>query len=103
MSTILIEKICSLVITDLADIDGFNIAFHKATCSLVTGCSLQNRKMSISAIHKAAGLMVPSCSMILTGTIPVEHKSVHWQSMGAAGRNHLWGLPAGSFWGTAGN
>ena len=29
--------------------------------------------------------------MILPGTIPVEHKSVHWLSMGAAGRNHLWG------------
>ena len=44
-----------------------------------------------SAIHKAAGLTVPGRSMISTGTIPVEHKSVHWLSMGAAGRNHLGG------------
>ena len=47
--------------------------------------------LSYSAIHKAVGLMVPGCFMILTGTIPVEHKSVHWMSMGAAGRNHLFG------------
>ena len=44
-----------------------------------------------STIHKATSLMVLGCSMISTGTIPVEHKSVHWLSMGAAGRNHLWG------------
>ena len=42
-----------------------------------------------SAIYKAAGLMVPGLSMILTGTIPMEQKSVHWLSMGAASRNHL--------------
>ena len=35
--------------------------------------------------------MVPSHSMISTGTIPVEHKSVHWLSMGATSRNHPWG------------
>ena len=56
-----------------------------------------------SAIHKAAGLTVPGRSMILTGTIPLEHKSVHWQLMGAAGRNNLGGVPAGGFGGTAGN
>ena len=41
--------------------------------------------------------------MISTGTIPVEHKSVHWLSMGATGKNHLWGggIPAGGFLGTA--
>ena len=44
-----------------------------------------------SAIHKVIGLTVPGCSMILTGTIPVEHKSVHWLSMGAGSRNHLGG------------
>ena len=32
--------------------------------------------------------------MISTGTIPVEQKRVHWLSMGAAGRNGLWG----AFW-----
>ena len=31
-----------------------------------------------SAIHKVAGLTFPGCSMISTGTIPVELKSVHW-------------------------
>ena len=46
---------------------------------------------SYSAIHKAASLMVPGHSMISTGTIPVEHKSVHWLSMGAAGGNNLLG------------
>ena len=57
-----------------------------------------------SAIHKAAGLTVPGHSMISIGTIPVEHKSVHWLSMGATGRNHLrGGIPAGSFVGTAVN
>ena len=59
--------------------------------------SVQNAVVMVySAIHKAASLMVPSRSMISTGTIPVEHKSVHWLSMGATGRNHLWGvfLPA---------
>ena len=29
------------------------------------------------AIHRAAGLTVPGRSMNSTGTIPVEHKSVH--------------------------
>ena len=55
--------------------------------------------VSNSAIHKADGLMVPSRSMILTGTILVEQKSVHWLSMGAASRNSLWGafLPV-FFW-----
>ena len=37
-------------------------------------------------MHKATGLTVLT---VLTGTIPVEHKSVHWLSMGAGGRNHL--------------
>ena len=55
--------------------------------------------------------------MISTGTIPVEQKSVHWLSMGAASRNSLGGgggVLAGSFFlglhscqqhflGTAGN
>ena len=36
-------------------------------------------------IHKAAGLTVPGRSIISTGTIPVEQKSVDWLSMGAAG------------------
>ena len=31
-----------------------------------------------SAIHKATGLTVPGRSKNLAGTIPVEHKSVHW-------------------------
>ena len=48
-------------------------------------------KSTYSAIHKAAGLTVPNRSIISTGTIPVEQKSVHWLSMGAAGRNGLWG------------
>ena len=47
-----------------------------------------------SAIHKAAGLTVPGHSMISTGTIPMEQRSVHWLTMGAAGRNGLWG----AFW-----
>ena len=46
--------------------------------------------MIYSAIHDAAGLTVPRHSMISTGTIPVEQKSVHWLSMGAAGRKGLW-------------
>ena len=57
-----------------------------------------------SAIHKATDLTVPGRSRISTGTIPVEQKSIHWLSMGAAGRNSLWGgIPEGSFLGTAGN
>ena len=57
-----------------------------------------------SAIHKEAGLTVPSHSMISTATIPVEQKSVHWLSMGAVSLNGLWGdVPAGGFLGTAGN
>ena len=48
--------------------------------------------MHYSTIHKATGLMVHGHSMILTGRIPVEHKSVHWLLMGAASRNHLWGV-----------
>ena len=52
-----------------------------------------------SAIHKVAGLMVPGHSMISTGTIPVEQKSVHWLSMGATGRNGLcWVLLPAVFW-----
>ena len=42
-----------------------------------------------SAIHKAGGFMVHSSSAGLSGIIPVEQKSVHWLSMGAAGRNDL--------------
>ena len=34
--------------------------------------------VSKSAIHKVAGLTVPSHSMIFTGTIPEEWKNVHW-------------------------
>ena len=44
-----------------------------------------------SAIHKAAGVTVPGCSMILTGTIIVEQKSVYLLSIGAASRNGLGG------------
>ena len=40
-----------------------------------------------SAIHKAGGFTVHSRSTGLPGIIPVEQKSVHWLSMGAAGRN----------------
>ena len=51
-----------------------------------------------SAIHKAAGLMVPGRSKISAGTIPVEQKSVHWLSMGTAGWNVLLeGIPACGF------
>ena len=31
-----------------------------------------------STIHTVAGLMVPGCSITLTGTILVEQKKVHW-------------------------
>ena len=61
----------------------------RARNSFQTGGPLKCRINS--AIHQAASLTGPSRSMILTGTIPVEHKNVYWQSMGAAGRNHLWG------------
>ena len=44
--------------------------------------------------------MVPGCSMISTGTIPVEQKSVHWLSMGAAGRNGLGGCSGQQFFGS---
>ena len=57
-----------------------NSVVHKVACSVHYS----------SAIHKAAGLTVPGRSMILTGTFPMEQKSVHWLSMGA-GRNGLWG------------
>ena len=40
-----------------------------------------------STIHKAGNLTVQSHSTGLPGIIPVEQKSVHWLSMGAAGRN----------------
>ena len=42
-----------------------------------------------STIHKASGFMVHGCSTGLPGIIPVEQKSVHWLSMGAASRNDL--------------
>ena len=49
---------------------------------VVVYCEICYVVLSIySAIHKAAGFTVPSRSMISTGTIPVEHKSVHWLSM----------------------
>ena len=38
--------------------------------------------------------VLPRRSMILTGTISMEQKSVHWLSVGAASRNGLWG----TFW-----
>ena len=41
------------------------------------------------AIHKASGFTVHGRSTGLPGIIPVEQKSVHWLSMGAAGRNDL--------------
>ena len=44
---------------------------------------------SYSAIHKASGFTVHGCSTGLPGIIPVEQKSVHWLSMGAASRNDL--------------
>ena len=58
-----------------------------------------------SAIHKAAHLTVPGCSMTLPGTIPVEQKSVHWLSMEPTGWNSPLGggIPASRFLGTAGN
>ena len=67
------------------DISNFHTDWNSANMHI--GC-IPN---SYSAIHKAAGLTVPGRSMIWTGTIPVEHKSVHWLSMGAPGRNHFWG------------
>ena len=42
-----------------------------------------------SPIHKASRFTVHGRSTGLPGTIPVQHKSVHWLSMGAAGRNDL--------------
>ena len=45
-----------------------------------------------SAIHKAGAFTVHGRSTGLPGIIPVEQKSVHWLSMGAAGRNGLWGV-----------
>ena len=42
--------------------------------------------------------------MTLTVTIPMEQKCVHWLSMGATGRNGLWGVfQKGVFLGTASN
>ena len=42
-----------------------------------------------SAIHKAGSFTVHGRSTGLPGIIPVEQKSVHWLSMGAARRNDL--------------
>ena len=63
----------------------------------LTAQMLQLSECSYSTIHKAAGLTVPGHSMILTGTIPVEHKSVHWLSMGATSRNGLGGYSSWQF------
>ena len=67
--------------------------------------TVSKEPVAFNAIHKAAGLRVPGHSIILTGTIPVEQKSVDWLSMGAASRNALWGggIPAGVFLEAAGN
>ena len=46
-------------------------------------------KSGNSAIHKAGGFTVHGHSTGLPGIIPVEQKSVHWLSIGAAGRNDL--------------
>ena len=42
-----------------------------------------------SAIHKASSFTVHGRSTGLPGIIPMEQKSVHWLSMGAASRNDL--------------
>ena len=68
----------------------FKISLYRVTSAGLRASFLP--KLFNSTIHKAADLMVRGHSMISTGTIPVEHKSVHWLSMGAAGRNHLWGV-----------
>ena len=52
-------------------------------------CAVTGKKYIYSAIHKAGGFMVHGRSTGLPGIIPVEQKSVHWLSMGAAGRNDL--------------
>ena len=49
----------------------------------------QNINTFNSAIHKAGGFTVQGCLTGLPGIIPVERKSVHWLSIGAAGRNDL--------------
>ena len=57
-----------------------------------------------SPIHKAGGFTVHGHSTGLPGIIPVEQKSVHWLSMGAAGRNDLLsGRPYGGFVNSAAN
>ena len=50
----------------------------------------------------AGGFTVHGCSTGLPGIIPVEQKSVHWLSMGAASRNNLQML-YGGFVNSAGN
>ena len=50
---------------------------------------MQPEYINYSAIHKADGFTVHGRSTGLTGIIPVEQKSVHGLSMGAAGRNDL--------------
>ena len=60
---------------------------------------VEQKKISYSAIHKAAGLTVPGRSMILTGTIPMEQKSVHLLSMGAASRTTSGGHSSCRFFG----
>ena len=51
---------------------------------------MQHNSMRVnSAIHKAAGLMVPGRSMILPGTIPETPVSHEW--------SHGWNGPWGSF------
>ena len=52
-------------------------------------------KSTYGAIHKAAGLTVPGCSIISTGTIPVEQKSVGYQweplaGMASGGHSCQW-------------
>ena len=51
--------------------------------------STVKRWLPYSAIHIAGGFMVHGRSTGLPGIIPVEQKSVHWLSMGAASRNDL--------------
>ena len=74
------------------------IQLLKIRCALFTNCqrwrlsrfrSRSRKSFSSfnSAIHKDGGFTVPDRSMISTGIIPVGQKTVHWLSMGAAGRN----------------
>ena len=69
----------------LGSISMFKTFMHGDLSALVKSAKIGSH--IYSTIHKAGSLTVHGCSTGLSGIIPVEQKSVHWLSMGAAGRN----------------